>query len=452
MPRCVALLGLTLTFAGVTLSRDARAEAPTASSKSVPTYQKDVLPLLQKHCQDCHRPGEVAPFPLLSYAQAKKRASDLATVVESHKMPPWPASTKEGGPFRDIRVLSPAEIATIADWAESGSPEGDPKDAPPAKTWPADWPLGTPDLVLTMPEPYTMNPEGRDEHRVFVVPTGLTEGKWIAAIDFKPGNPRVVHHILAAFDTLGRAKKMDQADKEPGYKVFGGFGIIPTGTMGGWAPGKRPQALPDGVGRYLPAGSDVLLQVHYHKSGKAETDATKMAIYFSKAPIDKMIRGGMILPPRTGLFGRPSLRIPAGDSNYEIRGSDVIDEDCHLTAVIPHMHWLGKDFVMTATKPDGTKLTLVKIDQWDFNWQPTYDLVKSIALPKGTKLEMLAHFDNSDKNPFNPNKPPKDAHWGEQTTDEMCIGFFQRTLDDEHRNNKPPARLLAPAAVKAAAR
>ncbi|MGE3822222.1 MAG: ascorbate-dependent monooxygenase, partial [Isosphaeraceae bacterium] len=211
-----------------------------AGESPTPTYHGEVARILQKHCQDCHRPGEVAPFSLLNYEHAKKRASDLVTVTESRSMPPWPASTEEGGPFRDTRMMSAAEVATIADWVEAGCPEGNPADAPEPRVFVSEWPLGEPDLVLTMPEPYTVRAEGRDEHRVFVIPTGLTEGKWIAAIDFKPGSPKVVHHVLCAFDTLGRARRLDDADPKAGYAVFSGFNIVPTGSLGGWAPGKRP--------------------------------------------------------------------------------------------------------------------------------------------------------------------------------------------------------------------
>lgn len=405
-----------------------------------PTYHGEVVRILQKHCQDCHRPGEVAPFPLLTYAQARKRASDIATVTESRTMPPWPASTTEGGPFRDTRVLPARDVATLAAWLASDCPEGDPKDAPPARTWTSEWALGEPDLVLTMPEPYALGVEGRDEHRVFVIPTGLAEGKWVAAIDFKPGNPRVVHHILTAFDTAGRAKKLDAADDAPGYRVFGGFGLVPSGGLGGWAPGKRPRTLPPGVGRYLPAGADVLLQVHYHKSGKPETDATRVGLYFAKGPVDKQVAGGTVLPPRGGFFGRPTLHIPAGDANYEVKGTMTIPEDSHLTAVVPHMHWLGKDFILKATRPDGTTFPLIRIDHWDFNWQGTYEFVEPIAVPRGTRVDMLAHFDNSAANPVNPNSPPKDVVWGEQTNNEMCIGFLQRTIDGQHLHNRPPER------------
>jgi mono/diheme cytochrome c family protein len=418
------------------------AAAPSPARAGGPTYHREVVRILEKNCQDCHRPGQVAPFSLLTYEQARKRASDIVDVTEGRTMPPWPASTEEGGPFRDERVLSDADIATLAAWVDAGCPEGNPDDAPAARSWPSDWTLGPPDLVLTPSVSYTLGAEGRDEFRVFVMPTGLTEGKWIAAIDFKPGNAKVVHHILSAYDTGARARKLDEADPDSGYKVFGGYGILPSGNLTGWAPGKRPQFLADGLGRYLPAGSDVLLQVHYHKSGKAETDQTSIGLYYAKAPVDKQVRGSMVMPPRKNFLSRPDLVIPAGDAHYEVTGSIDVPADVHVTGVAPHMHWIGKDFVLRATRPDGSTVTLIRIDRWNFNWQGTYDLVTPVALPKGTRIDMLAHFDNSEANPDNPSKPPRMVRWGEQTTDEMCIGFVQWTLDNEQLHNQPPLPTL----------
>ena len=425
---------------------------PARSWAGPPTYHREVAPILQRHCQECHRPGQVAPWSLTTYKDARKMAPFIANVTRDREMPPWHASTTEGGPFRDARVLTDAEIATLADWAKTGAPEGDPKEGPPPRTFDSDWPLGTPDLVLKPSEPFTLDGDGRDEFRVFVIPSGLAEGKWISAVDFRPGNPAVVHHILAAIDTTGRARSMDKAAPGPGYKTFAGFGtqpngvpFLPSGGLSGWAPGKAPRPLPDGVGRYLPAGADVLLQVHYHKSGREEKDATSIALYFAKAPVDKLIRGAAVFPPRPGPFQRPKLSIPAGDPNYEITGTFTIPYDAHINAVVPHMHWLGKDFTLTAERPDGSRATLIQVDRWDFNWQDTYDFVAPVALPKGTTIRMRAHFDNSADNPANPSDPPVAVTWGEQTTNEMCIGFLQLTRDDEHLGNKPPARLSIPA-------
>lgn len=416
-----------------------------APSQDPPTYSKDIAPILQKHCQDCHRPGQVAPFSLLTYDQARKRAADLVNVTDAGSMPPWHASTKIGGPFKDARVLDAREIALIASWVEAGAPEGNPKDAPPSRTFTSDWTLGEPDLILKPSESYSLDGNGRDELRIFVIPSGLTEGRWVSAVDFRPGNAKVVHHIIAGYDSQGRAKKLDAADPSPGYKSVAGFGeilpgipLLPSGGLGGWAPGKGPKPLPDGVGRWIPAGSDILLQVHYHRSGKPEVDQTAIGLYFAKGPIDKQILPGAVFPPRAKGKFRPELVIAPGESNHEITGSLAIDDDYHLVALVPHMHWLGKDFNLTAELPDGSKRVLIQVDRWDFNWQDTYDLVDPIKLPKGSTIRMTAHFDNSDKNPSNPNKPPVEVTWGEQTTNEMCIGFLQLTKDSEHLGGKPP--------------
>ncbi len=414
-----------------------------------PTFHRDVEPILQRHCQDCHRPGQVAPFSLLTYEQARKRSEDIASVTEERTMPPWHASATEGGPFRGARFLSQGDLATLASWAKAGSPEGDAKDAPPPRHWASDWVLGAPDLVLTVPKACEIGASGTDEYRVFVIPSGLAEGRWLSAVDFKPGNSKVVHHILSAYDVTGRARDLDQADPKPGYKTFVGYGrlrnglpFLPSGQLGGWAPGKSPLSLPREVGRYLPAHADVLLQVHYHKSGKPETDASQIGLYFAKGPIQKQLKGGMVIPARPRLFSRPELRIPPGDANYEVKGSWNARFDSHLLAVVPHMHWLGKDFLLQAVLPEGARVTLLKVDHWDFNWQDTYDFATPVALPRGTRIEMVAHFDNSAENPQNPSRPPIEVHWGEQTTDEMCIGFLQLTRDDEHLDHHPPAPTL----------
>lgn len=438
-----------VTFAAMLLVGLSLGPAAAARAADSPTYYKDVAPILSKNCQECHRPGQVAPFALLDYAQARKRADDIAEVTDHRIMPPWHASTTEGGPFRGARVLSESDRKTLADWAEAGAPEGDPKDGPAPREWSSDWPLGPPDLVLKVGEPFHVGASGSDEYRVFVLPSGLTAGRWIAAADFKPGNPKVVHHILAAYDVTGNARKLDAADPGPGYATSGGgYGrlpsglpFLPSGQLWGWAPGRRPYFSPEGTARALPAGADVLLQVHYHKSGKPETDASTIGLYFAKGPVDKQIRSAVVMPPRPRLFGRPQLRIPAGSARHEVKGETTIRQDSHLLAVFPHMHLLGRDFVMTAVRPDGSRQTLIRIDDWDFNWQNPYEFLKPVALPKGTKVEMLAHFDNSPGNLRNPSRPPVEVTWGEETTDEMCIGFMQLTLDGEHLANRSPDQI-----------
>ncbi|MDR3637912.1 MAG: ascorbate-dependent monooxygenase [Isosphaeraceae bacterium] len=415
--------------------------AARSAEVGAPTYFRDVERILQKHCQECHRAGQIAPFPLLTYEHARKRASDLARVVETRSMPPWSASTKEGGPFRDARMLSDEEVATLAAWARARAPRGDVKDAPAPKRWDSVWPLGQPDVVLSMPEPFALGGDGDDEYRVFVIPTGLAEGRWVTAIDYRPGNPRVVHHVIAALDTKKLARILDKADPLPGYRVFGGFGVFPGGALGGWSPGKFPVPAPEGTAYYLPADSDILLQVHYHKTGKPETDASVLGLYFSRTAVDKELRGKTVTPPRPGPLEAPRLLIPAGKQNQEVAGALEIDENMHLVSVTPHMHWLGKDFLLRARRPDGRTQTLIKIGRWDFNWQGTYEFVTPVALPKGTQIELIAHFDNSESNIHNARKPPLDVRWGERAYDEMCIGFLNVTYDDEHRGNSVPGRV-----------
>lgn len=440
-----------------------------------PTYHRDVAAILQKNCQDCHRPGQVAPFALMTYDQARKRAGDLAHVTGERIMPPWPASTKVGGPFRDQRVLDDAEIATLRAWADAGCPEGDAKDAPPPREFAGDWPLGPPDLILTMPEPRELAAEGDDEFRVFVLPTDLPADRWIRAVDFRPGNRKVVHHVIAAIDASGRARELDAKDPGPGYEAVGGFGdgVPLRGFLPIWTPGSRPRYAAEGAGYILPRKADVLIQLHYHKSGKPETDATSVGLYLSDKPLAKQVRTGFVFPEVSPLQGakmaakakmmqaagkrrglddlmRDVLVIPAGQPDYEIKGNTragmmggrPLSRDILLTAVMPHMHWLGKDFRLEAVLPDErkTRVPLIQIDRWNFNWQGTYALVDPIRLPKGTVFEMVAHFDNSAANPANPSKPPKLVTWGEQTNDEMCIGIFDFIAADDPKPAATPAQ------------
>ena len=451
----------------------------SAARADSPSFYRDVQGILQRSCQDCHRPGQVAPFALQTYDQARKRAADLVKVTSEHRMPPWPASTEFGGPFHDERVLPDRDIATLKDWVAGGCLEGNPAAAPPPREFAGDWPLGTPDVVLTMSAAFEVPAEGDDQFRVFVLPSEFAETRWIRAVDFKPGNRKVVHHIIAGVDTSGRARELDAADPKPGYEAVGGFGegVPLRGFLPVWTPGSRPRYAPDGAGYVLPAGADVLIQLHYHPSGKTETDSTQIGLYLSDKPLTKQMRTGFIFPDISVVQKlklaakfkaaeasgkRPSfddmledvLVIPPDDANYVIRGSTKagimgrpLGRDILLTSVMPHMHWLGKDFEMQAVLPDEkqTKVPLIRINHWDFNWQGSYALAEPIRLPKGTYFEMVAHFDNSANNPANPANPPKQVHWGEQTNDEMCIGLFDYVVADVPPANPPANPTAEPA-------
>jgi peroxiredoxin len=411
------------------------------------TYYKDVEPIIQNSCQTCHRPGEVGPFSLMTYKQAVNWASDIKDYTKDRRMPPWKPTA--GPAFHNERKLTDKEIATLAAWVDDGTPEGNPKDAPKAREFTDGWQLGKPDLVLTMADEFTLDAAGRDVFRVMVFPTNLTEDKYVTAVEVRPGNNRIVHHSLNFFDKTGsaREKEMEQQAKEkdlikkgelkdfgPGYSSNMGIGIDvrklrslgDIGPLGGWAPGQMPRHLPEGTGWLLPKGSDVFVQLHYHRDGKVEKDKTSIGLYFAKKPVKSTFEG-FVVP---GLF----LQIPAGDANFKDRGKIEILEDCTLHSVMHHMHQIGKSAKIVVEPPDGGKpFTLLEIKDWDYGWQETYWLKEPIAIKKGTKMSVEAVYDNSDKNPNNPSNPPRVVTFGEQTTNEMCFVFLGATKDTPGR-------------------
>lgn len=385
------------------------------------TYNRDIAPIVYRNCVSCHRAGEVAPFALTRYADVKKRARQIAAVTQRRFMPPWKADSH--GEFQDERRLTAEQIGMIGQWAAEGAPEGRAADLPPAPKFTEGWELGPPDVVVEPSESYTLAAEGADVYRCFVVPTQYPEDRYVAAIEVRPGNRAVVHHMIAYLDSSGAARKLDAADAGPGYTSFGGVGFPASGALGGWAPGNQPRRLPAGTGTLLPKGADIVMQVHYHKSGKPETDRTKMGLYFAKGAVDKRLR---LLP----IAGRP-LRIPAGAANHVASANMPIMGDITVLQVTPHMHLLGREMTVTATLPDGTAKPLVRVPDWDFNWQTTYCFQEPLKLPRGSRISLTARYDNSAGNPLNPNNPPREVTWGEQTTDEMCLAFVGYTVDAE---------------------
>ncbi len=394
------------------------------------TYYRDVLPILQNSCQTCHRPGEVAPFSLITYKQAVNWASDIKDYTQGRQMPPWKIA--EGIPFQNERKLSDSAIATLAAWADGGMAEGDPKDAPKKKEFVDAWMLGKPDLVLEANEDFVVGPGGRDLFRCFVLPTHLDEEKFIVGFEVKPGNPRVVHHTLNFIDTLGRARQLEATaqakEKEqkpdfdfgPGYSKAMWIGFLPSGSIGGWAPGQTANQLPDGYGWPLAKGADVVIQVHYHRNGRVEKDRPRIGLYFAKKPEGiKPFKAGLI----PGLF----LAIPPNEENFKVTGSAAANEDCVIYSIMPHMHLIGRSIEVTMTPPGGATTTLLAIRDWDYNWQETYFLKQPMSVAKGTRFQVEAIYDNSSKNPNNPNNPPKLVTVGEQTTNEMCFVFFGAT-------------------------
>jgi hypothetical protein len=388
-----------------------------ASIEAAPvTFNKDVAPILYANCSSCHRPGEIAPFPLLSYQDAAKRARLIATVTARRYMPPWKPEPGFGD-FADVHRLTDEQIAQIQDWANNGAPEGNAPDRIEPPKFTEGWQLGTPDLVVEMPQAFTVPADGRDIYRCFVVPLNLTEEKSVAAVEFRPGNRKIVHHSILHLEQPGTDRRRDGADGRPGYNCFGGGGVGVEGGLGGWVPGQRPEFLPDSVGRSVPRGADLVIQNHYHPSGKAETDRSSVGIYFSKQPPKRVV---VTIP-----VASRNLYIPAGDSAYKVSASFTTPIQMEVTDVAPHMHLLGKQMKVTATLPDGSVRPMIWIKDWDFNWQGQYRFKDSVVLPAGTRVDMEATFDNSANNPRNPNDPPKFVRWGEQTTDEMAIVFLQ---------------------------
>ena len=389
-----------------------------------PTFTKDIAPIVWKRCAGCHRAGEVGPFPLLSYEDVSKRASFVKQVVEKRQMPPWKAAPGYGA-FHNEQRLDEADVALIARWVEEGCEQGDPKDLPAPPTFTQGWQLGEPDLILKMPTPFEVPASGGDVFRCFVIPTSLLEDKAVAAIEFRPGNPKVVHHALFFLDSRGRARERDAKDPEPGYPGFGGPGILPTGMLGGWAPGGGLKPLPEGMGRLLPKNSDLVLQLHYHPSGKLETDQSQIGLYFAKTPLSQTrILSAVALADR-------AIDIPPGETDHRVTPREfVLPVDVQAIGITPHMHWIGKEMKVWATKPDGTNVPLIWINDWDFNWQGNYLFAEPIPLPKGTRLHLEARYDNSDKNPRNPSKPPVRVTHGEQTNDEMCLCGIQVIPND----------------------
>ncbi|MBY0586844.1 redoxin domain-containing protein [bacterium] len=394
-------------------------------SPSSITYDRDVAPILFANCAECHRAGEVAPFELLSYDDAAKRAEFIAEMTSSQKMPPWKARP-DFGHFMGERILNELDRQVLVDWAKNGAKEGSSEDLPPAPSFSTGWQLGEPDLVIKMPEPYPVYASGNDINRFFVIPIDIPEDKYVVGVEFRPGNPRVVHHAILYLDRSGNARKRDEAEPGPGFEGFVATEVRGGGVLGFWAPGYTPRFYPQGVGQKLFTKTDLALQIHYHPSGKEEIDQSQVGIHFADKPVEKTV-GGLALI-------NFDVNIPAGESRHKMTHSFTTPVDLEIIDVTPHMHVIGTEMKATATLPDGSVIPLIH-SNWDFNWQDVYRFRDVIHLPKGTRLDLEAYFDNSDKNPFNPNSPPAFVGFGEQTTDEMCICAF-RLLEDPSKNDR----------------
>ncbi len=381
----------------------ALAAAPAAAA--TPTFTKDVAPILYKNCVECHRPTMFAPMSLLTFDDARPYARSIKQRVVSRAMPPWGADAPHGV-FKNDPRLSQEEIDTIAAWVDGGAPKGDDADLPKAPQYADGWTIGKPDAVFTMEEDFQIAADGAIPYQYLRVPTHLTEDKWIQAIEIRPGANAQVHHVIAFTQPAGQPIRQS--------------GVLGPTNIGGVTPNKPGLRYPEGVARMLRGNSDIILQMHYTTNGKPATDRTRIGVIYARKAPEKLAAGGMVLQPR--------FVIPAYDGNAEVKGTTPLQRDTVVTTLTPHMHVRGKDMTYIAHYPDGTSETLLSVPKYDFNWQITYELATPKVLPKGTEVEVIAHYDNSTANKFNPD-PSKDVRWGDQTWEEMMIGFFATVVD-----------------------
>jgi hypothetical protein len=407
------IVGLLIAFAST-----------AATNPSPVTFTKDVAPVLEKNCQGCHRPGEAAPFSLLTYEQARPWAKAMKEAVLLKKMPPWFADSHYGK-FSNDRSLSQKEIDTLVAWSDAGAPQGDPKDMPPPANFVEGWRIPKPDVVFEMPNTFEVPATGTVEYQYIVVPSGFTEDKWVRFSEARPGNRQLVHHIIAFIREPGSKwlkdaqpgvpfvpKKNKDGEKDEGGRA-GDF-------LAGYAPGTMPVELAPGQAKLVKAKSDIVFQMHYTANGHAGTDRSKVGVVFATEP------------PKERVFtlaaGKGDFKIPPGDPNYKVDSEFEMGTQVKLISLLPHMHLRGKDFEYRVVYPTGETETILSVPRYSFSWQLSYYPVKPIVLTKGTKIECTAHYDNSPNNPSNPDAT-KEVAWGDQSWDEMMIGFFDVAFD-----------------------
>lgn len=382
------------------------------------TFNKNIAPIIYNNCSSCHRPGEAAPFALLSYQDVVKRGKLIAQVTKSQYMPPWKAE-KASFAFKDERRLTDQQIAQIDQWVKAGMPEGNASDAPPAPKFASGWKLGDPDMLIELPEGFKVPADGPDVYRNIGIPLNFGEDKWITAIDMKPTARPTVHHVLYFSDPTGKSHEKKEGDQ------IGFGGIIPSPTaagLGGWAVGGQPYFLPDGMAWKVSKGSDFIIQYHFHPDGKVETEKAVIGLYFAKEP-PKKVMAPIQLPPSFGVFA--GLDIPKDTKDYVIKDSFTLPVDYDAYSVGAHAHYIATQMKMTATLPNGDTQTLLSIRDWDFAWQDRYAFEKPVFLPKGTRIDSEIHWNNTTDNPRNPSNPTIEVMWGEKTVDEMgAIGLM----------------------------
>jgi mono/diheme cytochrome c family protein len=390
-----------------------------------PTYTKDVAPILQKHCQTCHRPGEAGPFSMLTYEDTKPWAAAMKLAVQQKIMPPWFADPKYGT-FVNERSLTAEEIRTLAAWVNAGAQKGDPKDLPPPVKFEEGWGIPKPDTVFQLPKAFSVPDSGMMEYQYVIVPTGFTEDKWVQMMEVRPTDRAVVHHIIAYLREPGSNYFKDQKPgvffeaPPPKSDEKTDTSALPSDFLVGYAPGQPAEILSPGQAKLIRAGTDIVFEVHYTPNGKATTDRTRLGLIFAKeSPKERVLT----LSAVNGTF-----KIPPGDPNYRADASFEVMRDLKLAGLHPHMHGRGKDFEYRLVYPDGKTETILKVPVYNWHWQLWYNFAEPMLLPKGTRIECTAHFDNSANNPENAD-PTKTVIWGQQSWDEMMVGFFNLVFD-----------------------
>jgi hypothetical protein len=404
------------------------------TSAAVVTFNKDIAPIIQTKCQTCHRPGEVAPMSFLTYKQVRPWAKSIREAVTSRTMPPWFADESHTEFSNDPR-LSQKEIDTIQAWVAGGAPEGDAKDLPPNPTFPEGWQIGKPDVVLPMTVEFNIPAEGTIPYKYFAVPTGFTEDKFVQFAEIRQGDRAHVHHVIVSVrypehGELPPAGEIEPAKLSTFRRSSNDRPADSDGRLVGWAPGEAPLELREGQAKLVKKGSVLIFQVHYTTNGEPGKDRSSIGLIFSKAPVEKrVITAGAV---------QSNFVIPAGAPNHQVTSEFVFKEDSHIDSLHPHMHMRGKNFKYTLVYPDGKSKVLLWIPRWDFGWQLTYVFKEEVFAPKGSKLVCVAHYDNSINNKFNPD-PTKDVRWGDQTWEEMMIGYVDYTLDKQDLRKQPQA-------------
>ncbi len=423
--RILAGLILSLGFLSTHAASQQTSSQQSLNSSAAPTFYKDVLPILQGHCQECHRAGEIAPFPLVTYQQAGSWADQIKDEVRAKRMPPWFADPC-CGKFSDDSSLSPQEIATISSWADTHAPEGDPKDAPPPPHWAYGWNIDEPDVVLKMPKPVAIPAHGDVEYTYEIVPTGFATDRWVQMSEVRPSSREHVHHAVVYI----RPPESKWLRGAPTGISFTASSVHDPELMHEahattsdmllvYAPGSSPDNWPDGMAKFIPAHSDLVFQMHYTTNGRAVRDQTSVGLVFAKRPPKQRILTLQLANEHD------MIPIPAGANNYRVEVQGTLPNDATLLSFFPHMHLRGKRFeynIVPAGASDEKPETLLRVN-YNFYWQMSYRLAQPRFLKAGTKLQAIAWYDNSRNNPHNPD-PNAAAIWGDQTYNEMMVGFF----------------------------